>query len=116
MGSYGDFLSSFLLAYSGYVLLCLSTPKQLRRFWRCELSRLTILSLRVAGWFLLAISIVPWLRQTSVAIGIVSWLFCILPLPALVLVFLWPFRPKSLTFLGLIGAPVALILQSLLHA
>jgi hypothetical protein len=72
--------------------------------------------MRGIGWLLLAASILPWLDHTSVAMGIVSWLFCILPLPALILAFLWPFAPRTLALSGIIATPVALILQSVLHA
>ena len=50
--------------------------------------------MRGAGGVLLAASILPWLEHTSFAIGIVSWLFCILPLPALILVFLGRLFPE----------------------
>jgi hypothetical protein len=43
--------------------------------------------LRVAGWFALGASAVSWLVYAdTVAIGVVTWSFCITPLAALVIV------------------------------
>lgn len=53
----------------------------------------------VTGWggaLLLILSALPWtFMSSSPLIGVITWLFCILPLAALPLIIIWPFRPRA---------------------
>lgn len=50
-------------------------------------------TLRILGIAAIMASASPWtLIAGSVAIGLVSWFFCLLPLSALPLIVIWPFQ------------------------
>ena len=67
-------LAAFLLQLAGFALLALSMLKHYREFFRGAPARSASLSMRVAGWAMLALALVPAIAGSGSSIGIVVWL------------------------------------------
>ena len=104
-------LLALLMCYAGFTALCLSTDRHHGELLRSKPSPGRRLSLRVAGWLMLSVSIWP---AVAVAVsgwgqGLVEWC-AVLMLSALLLVLLLPYRPRlalMLACVGVLASPVA---------
>ncbi|WP_321850642.1 DUF3325 domain-containing protein [Pseudomonas paraveronii] len=102
-------LLAWLMCYAGFTALCLSTDRHHGELLRSKPSPRRRLGLRVAGGWLLTLSIWPAVAATGLAQGLVEWC-AVLMLSALLLVLLLPYRPRlalSLAGVGLLASPVA---------
>jgi hypothetical protein len=102
-------LLAWLMCYVGFTALCLSTDRHHGELLHSKPSPRRRLGLRVAGGWLLTLSIWPAVAATGWAQGPVEWC-AVLMLSALLLVLLLPYRPRlalSLAGVGLLASPVA---------
>ncbi|MFB3305621.1 DUF3325 domain-containing protein [Pseudomonas sp. AMR01] len=102
-------LLASLMCYAGFCALCLSTDRHHGELLRSKPSPRRRLSLRVAGWLLLSVSIWPAVAATGWGQGLVEWC-AVLMLSALLLVLLLPYRPRLALILAgvsLLASPVA---------
>lgn len=102
-------LLALLMCYAGFTALCLSTDRHHGELLHSKPSPPRRLTLRVAGWLLLALSMWPAVAASNWAQGVVEWC-AILMLSALLLVLLLPYRPRLALILagvGLLASPVA---------
>jgi hypothetical protein len=104
-------LLAWLMCYAGFTALCLSTDRHHGELLHSKPSPRRRLGLRVAGGWLLTLSIWPAVAATGWAQGLVEWC-AVLMLSALLLVLLLPYRPRlalCLAGVGLLASPVAAI-------
>ncbi|MGC4250022.1 MAG: DUF3325 domain-containing protein [Sphingobium sp.] len=103
-------LSSLCLAYSGFTALCLSMQRHHRDLFGRASSRRIALLLKLAGWPLLVISVVPALSHGA-TIGVVIW-FGLLSIAALLVVWIFAWRPRlaAMLALALVILPLATFL------
>lgn len=104
-------LLAWLMCYAGFTALCLSTDRHHGELLHSKPSPRRRLGLRVAGGWLLTLSIWPAVAATGWAQGLVEWC-AVLMFSALLLVLLLPYRPRlalSLAGVGLLASPVAAI-------
>jgi hypothetical protein len=102
-------LLALMMCYAGFTALCLSTDRHHGELLHSKPSSARRLSLRVAGWLLLVLSIWPAVTVTGWSQGLVEWC-AVLMLSALLLVLLLPYRPRLALILagvGLLTSPVA---------
>ena len=102
-------LLALLMCYAGFTALCLSTDRHHGELLHSKPSPSRRLTLRVAGWLLLVLSMWPAVAASNWAQGVVEWC-AVLMLSALLLVLLLPYRPRlalSLAGVGLLASPVA---------
>ena len=102
-------LLTLLMCYAGFTALCLSTDRHHGELLHSKPSPPRRLTLRVAGWLLLALSMWPAVAASNWALGVVEWC-AVLMLSALLLVLLMPYRPRLALILagvGLLASPVA---------
>lgn len=102
-------LLALLMCYAGFTALCLSTDRHHGELLHSKPSPSRRLTLRVAGWLLLALSMWPAVAASNWAQGVVEWC-AVLMLSALLLVLLMPYRPRLALILagvGLLASPVA---------
>jgi len=102
-------LLALLMCYAGFTALCLSTDRHHGELLHSKPSPPRRLTLRVAGWLLLALSMWPAVAASNWAQGVVEWC-AVLMLSALLLVLLMPYRPRLALILagvGLLASPVA---------
>ncbi len=102
-------LLAWLMCYAGFTALCLSTDRHHGELLHSKPSPRRRLGLRMAGGWLLTLSIWPAVTATGWAQGLVEWC-AVLMLSALLLVLLLPYRPRlalSLAGVGLLASPVA---------
>ena len=102
-------LLALLMCYAGFTALCLSTDRHHGELLHSKPSPPRRLTLRVAGWLLLALSMWPAVAASNWAQGVVEWC-AVLMLSALLLVLLLPYRPRLALILagvGLLASPVA---------
>ncbi len=98
------------LAYAGFMGLCLAMERHheqvfgSRRIpvWRGRL-------LRIVGWLLLALSLLPVVLETGWAVGIVLWAG-LLTAAGVSLAFLLPYAPRMAIALALSFLPVTLFM------
>lgn len=95
-------LSIILFAYAGFSALCLSLSRHYRQVRGRVPSANTVLALRLAGWILLALSLLlcMWLDK-SWSLALVTWAGS-LSAAGLWLVFLLPYRPQASVAIALI--------------
>jgi hypothetical protein len=86
-------LSAFLCAYAGFAALCAITARNVQLVWTTPPSRTVVIGLRVAGYFLLALSWLPCYLQWDVPMGTVYWAMN-LAASGLALVFPFAYAPK----------------------
>jgi hypothetical protein len=101
-------LLAWLMCYAGFTALCLSTDRHHGELLHSKPSPRRRLGLRVAGGWLLTLSIWPAVAATGWAQGLVEWC-AVLMLSALLLVLLLPYRPRlalCLAGVGLLASPV----------
>ena len=102
-------LLALLMCYAGFTALCLSTDRHHGELLHSKPSLSRRLTLRVAGWLLLVLSMWPAVAASNWAQGLVEWC-AVLMLSALLLVLLLPYRPRLALILagvGLLASPVA---------
>lgn len=102
-------LLALLMCYAGFTALCLSTDRHHGELLHSKPSPPRRLTLRVAGWLLLALSMWPAVAASNWAQGVVEWC-AVLMLSALLLVLLLPYRPRLALILagvGLLASPIA---------
>ncbi|WP_416364334.1 DUF3325 domain-containing protein [Pseudomonas sp. NFX183] len=102
-------LLALLMCYAGFTALCLSTDRHHGELLHSKPSPPRRLTLRVAGWLLLVLSMWPAVTASNWAQGLVEWC-AVLMLSALLLVLLLPYRPRLALILagvGLLASPVA---------
>ena len=99
-------LSSFLCAYAGFAALCAITARNVPLVWTTPPSRGVVTGLRVAGYFLLALSWIPCYLQWDVPMGTVYWVMT-LGASALALVFPFAYAPKRSVQAGGVAAVLA---------
>lgn len=106
-------LLACLLCYGGFTALCLSMDRHHAELLGRKPSDRQCLSLRLAGWLLLALSLWAAVAATRWAFGLVQW-FAVLMLSALLLTGLMPYRPRmalSLAAAGLLASPFTVYVQ-----
>ncbi|RMP63429.1 DUF3325 domain-containing protein [Pseudomonas kitaguniensis] len=104
-------LLALLMCYAGFTALCLSTDRHHGELLHSTLLPRRRLALRVAGWSLLLLSIVPAVAASGWGQGLVEWC-AVLMFSALLLVLLLPYRPRlalMLAGVGLLASPVAAV-------
>jgi hypothetical protein len=102
-------LLALLLCYAGFTALCLSMDRHHGELLHRKLPPRRRLGLRLAGWWLLIVSIWPAVVAAGWARGLVEWC-AVLMLSGLLLVLLLPYRPRLALILagvGLLASPVA---------
>lgn len=97
-------LAALSLCYAGMAALCLAMDRHHAQVWRRAPRKPARRGLRIAGWLLLAVAVVPCVRGWGATVGVVAW-FGFLSAAALLLVFLLPYRPRAAAALG--GAALA---------
>ncbi|TDV51733.1 uncharacterized protein DUF3325 [Pseudomonas helmanticensis] len=102
-------LLALLLTYAGFAALCLSMPRHHDELLGHKPSVRRRQCLKLAGWFLLGLSLWAAVSANGWSFGLVDW-FAVLMLSALVLVLLLPYRPRlalALAGVSLLASPVA---------
>lgn len=102
-------LLALLLSYAGFSALCLSMPRHHAELLGAKPSARRRHGLALAGWLLLALSLLAAVAANGWSFGLVDW-FAVLMLSALALVLLLPYRPRlalALAGLSLLASPVA---------
>jgi hypothetical protein len=100
-------LASLALCYAGLGGVCLSMQRHHHQVWRRESTAARSRVLRVAGWMLLALSLVACMRASSPAIGMVLW-FGLLSAAAVTMTMLLPYAPLAVARVALAAAPIGL--------
>ena len=102
-------LLALLLTYAGFTALCLSMPRHHDELLSRKPSTRRRQGLKLAGWFLLGLSLWAAVSANGWSFGLVDW-FAVLMLSALALVLLLPYRPRlalALAAASLLASPVA---------
>ncbi|MDD1000227.1 DUF3325 domain-containing protein [Pseudomonas sp. TNT2022 ID642] len=102
-------LLALLLTYAGFTALCLSMPRHHDELLSRKVSTRRRQCLKLAGWFLLGLSLWAAVSANGWSFGLVDW-FAVLMLSALALVLLLPYRPRlalALAGVSLLASPVA---------
>ena len=102
-------LLPLLLTYAGFTALCLSMPRHHDELLSRKASTRRRQCLKLAGWFLLGLSLWAAVSANGWSFGLVDW-FAVLMLSALALVLLLPYRPRlalALAGVSLLASPVA---------
>jgi Protein of unknown function (DUF3325) len=105
---------AFTLAYAGLTAVCLSMERHYRLVWGQTPSVAAATALRVLGFVVLCVSVVPAVSSWSAAIGVIAW-FGFMTLAALPLIFLLPYAPRVAAGLAVI-APTVVALLALIRA
>lgn len=98
-------LGNALIAFAGFVALCLAMEKHFSDLLRRKPSPRHLLLLRVAGWLLLILSLVLSVHQRGWALGLVEWT-AVMMAGVTLWVFGLPYQPRLL--LGLAAVSVVL--------
>lgn len=98
-------LSAALIGFAGFVGLCLAMEKHFTELLKRKPSGVQLKALRVAGWALLALSLLVALQGRGLALGLVEWI-AVLMAGVTLWVFALPYQPRLL--LGLALASVVL--------
>jgi hypothetical protein len=77
---------SMLLSIAGLTLFALAMARHHRQLFGQPPAERAALGYRVVGALLIAAAPLPWIAQTSLAMALVTWFFCGVPLAALVVV------------------------------
>jgi hypothetical protein len=102
-------LLALLLTYAGFTALCLSMPRHHDELLSRKAFTRRRQCLKLAGWFLLGLSLWAAVSANGWSFGLVDW-FAVLMLSALALVLLLPYRPRlalALAGVSLLASPVA---------
>jgi hypothetical protein len=106
-------LLALLLCYGAFTALCLSMDRHHLDLLGRKPSAGLHLCLKLAGWFLLIVSLWAAVSATGWGLGLVEW-FAVLMLSALMLVLLMPYRPRlalALAGVSLLASPFAALAQ-----
>lgn len=105
-------VAALLLAYVGWLGLCLAMPRHQRPLLQRELDAGRSRGLRLAGWLMLGLSFMAAVAAQGWQLGPVAWVAC-LAVSGIGLVLALPYHPRGcLRFAGLalVLAPVLSIL------
>ena len=105
-------VAALLLAYVGWLGLCLAMPRHQRPLLQRELDAGRSRGLRLAGWLMLGLSFMAAVAAQGWQLGPVAWVAC-LAVSGIGLVLALPYQPRGcLRFAGLalVLAPVLSIL------
>lgn len=95
-------LLAFGLCYAGMAALSLAMEKHHAQVWTDSPRPLQQKSLRVAGWGLILLALVPSITGWNATVGVVAWAG-MLSLGAIVFVLLLSYQPRIAASLGLIA-------------
>ena len=92
----------FILTFAGMTSLCLAMDQYFKKIWLNNLTKKKRYLLKVSGWFLTIVAIVPCISYWGNAIGIVAWVG-FLSASALTLVLSLAYIPKLSNYMALIA-------------
>ncbi|HEY0917528.1 MAG TPA: DUF3325 domain-containing protein [Solimonas sp.] len=105
-------VAALLLAYAGWMGLCLAMPRHQRPLLQRELDVGQSRGLRLAGWLMLGLSFAAAVAAQGWQLGSVAWVAC-LAVSGIGLVLALPYRPRGclrFAVLALVLAPLLSIL------
>src|SRR3974390_3029404 len=104
-------LAALFLSYAGFAALCAIARRSLRLVWQKPPKAPVVVSLRIAGFLLIASSWIPcYLLWGTWPMATAAWA-CLISVSALL--FVWPFtyRPRIAVLSGAVSAVAAVILS-----
>jgi hypothetical protein len=103
-------LVAFLCAYAGFAAVCSITKRNVPLVWTTPPSRGVVRALRVAGFFLLALSWLPCYLHWDVPMGTAAWVMN-LSASGFALVFPFAYAPKRSVQAGGIAVLLAALVS-----
>ena len=102
-------LTAFLLAYAGFAALCASMRRHQRQIFAAPPKPSTVTLLRVVGYGVIFLGLIPCYLEWGWAMGTVAWV-CLLPIAAMMLVWPFTYAAKPSVMAGGVAAVLACIL------
>src|SRR5688500_974026 len=102
MNEFVQIFTIFTLTFSVMTSLCLSMDQHFKKIWSSNLTKKKRYFLKVMGWLLIVVAILPSIAYWGNAIGIVAW-FGFLSASALTLVLLLAYIPMLSNYMALIA-------------
>jgi hypothetical protein len=99
-------VSAFFCAYAGFAALCAITKRNVPLVWTTPPSRGVVRTLRVTGFFLLALSWIPCYVMWDVPMGTAAWTMN-LSAAGFALIFPFAYAPKRSVQAGGVAALLA---------
>lgn len=104
---------SLALAYSGFVALCLAMEKhQIELYGKNHANPQRMRALRLLGWLLLFMALIPAVAEYGWAIGSVQWLGALTAGAVILALWLLPYRPKAVVPTALVAPVIALVIAA----
>ncbi|GJD62078.1 DUF3325 domain-containing protein [Methylobacterium frigidaeris] len=101
-------LVSLGVSFLGFAALCLSMARHHQAVWSGPPDRHRTLTLRAAGWGLIALSLAAAIRFDGWNVGPVDWLGSLIG-AGLLLIVVQSYRPRALLWMTPVAAAIALV-------